>query len=116
MHAELTLPLDISIQGRDRGRARGRRGSRSVRRTVERGNEHDAEKANIFSAASGCGLSPTPSVRLAPSLSAAVERVNRSFIAKWILWKGHARSHSVRQWVLAHSPSQGGGEGRITIG
>ena len=88
MHAELTLPLDISIQGR---------GSRSDGRSrSERGNEHDAEKANIFSAASGCGSLASrliQSVRL--SLSAAVERVNRSFIAKWILWKGHAVTRAV---------------------
>ena len=54
-------------------------------------------KRTYFQQHLGVARSPTPSVRpsLALSLSAAVERVNRSFIAKWILWKGHAVTRAV---------------------
>ena len=47
---------------------------------------------------------------LSVCLSAVVQRVNRSFIAKWILQKGHA----VRQLSLARR-SRGTKAGRIAV-
>ena len=90
MHAELTLPLDISIQGRrerKRGRDRGENRGRSVGGMAsEREGEMNMtrRKRTYFQ---HLGVAARAACRLLSVClpSAAEQRVNRSFIAKWIL-------------------------------